>query len=166
MNNPIKPLIKMSWLLIACAGLLLHSFAAVAQNRVVVVPLIGNGPDLRPIRPENLIERRGIFTTFSSRAIIGTVTDDRAFVITSITVSPERYLSTYRPITLRFCREPSSCSHSYNVPNNTISKIDFGIGDLFTSNGRHYIDIVDRGGLPENVANQIIIHVSGYFYDR
>lgn len=145
------------------------SQAAYAQSKVVVIPLLGDSTELKPIKFSNLIEERRAFTRFSDKLTIGTVTDTRKFVITSITVAPENYPSTLSPISLRFCvNRPSgstNCTHSFKVPNNTISKIDYGFGDLFTSNGQHYIDLTSRGGLPQNVANQIVVFVSGYFYN-
>lgn len=153
---------------ILCLTILLSTISSIsnAQTKVVVVPLIGNESELKPISPSNLIDVRRAFTTTSDRATIGTVTDERAFVLSSITVSPESYPASYNPIRLRFCRESSSCSHGISVPNNTISKIDFGLGELFTFNGTYYIDITSRGGLPQNVANQISLHISGYYYKK
>ena len=139
---------------------------AYAQNKVVVVPLIGNESELKPINPSNVIDVRRAFTTTSDRATIGTVTAERGIILSNITVAPEEYPTTLSTISLRFCRDGGGCSHSISVPNNTISKIDFGLGELFTFNGEYYIDIVDRGGLPQNVANQISIHISGYFYNK
>lgn len=139
---------------------------ALAHNNVVVIPMVGNGSNLQPISTDDLIEKLGVFTHSTNKAIFGTVTDERGIILTKITVAPERYPGTLAPISLRFCRESGVCFHSYAVPNNTISTIDFGLGDLFSSNGTYYIDLTSRGGLPENVSNQIIIHISGYYYDK
>ena len=151
-----------------CLTILLSTIPSIsnAQTKVVVVPLIGNESELKPISPSNLIDVRRAFTTTADRATIGTATDERGIVLSNITVMPEEYPASLSTISLRFCRESGSCSHSISVPNNTNSNIDFGLGELFTFNGTYYIDIIDRGGLPQNVANQIAVHISGDYYKK
>jgi hypothetical protein len=153
---------------LVCLLVLLSTIPSIviAQNKVVVVPLISNESELKPISPSNIIDVRRAFTVTSDRATIGTVTDERGIVLSNISVSPENYPSTLSTLSLRFCRQSGSCSHSISVPNNTISNINFGLGELFTFNGVYYIDVIDRGGLPQNVANQISVHISGYYYEK
>ena len=128
--------------------------------------MVNNGNQIKPIKPADLISRHFPFTEFSDTFTIGVVSETRAFVITRITVMPEQYLAGLRLITLRFCRTGSSCPFGYTIPNNTMSVIDLGIGRQFTTVGQWTMDTTNRGGLPQNVANQIIVHVFSYYYDK
>jgi len=139
-----------------------------AQQKVVVIPLLGNESELKPLSPEDLIDVRRAFTFNTDDVLISTVTNDHMFVLKSILIAPEQYPAVRRPISLRFCRTPNgtNCSHAWKVPNDTITRLDFGIGEIFDIIGSHYIDVSDRGGLPQNSANQISVHVSGYRIQR
>ena len=154
---------KVSALLVLLAPTIIY-----AQQKVVVIPLLGNGPELEPLSPDDLVDVRRAFTFNTDDVLISTVTSDHIFVLKSILIAPEQYPATRQTISLRFCRTPngSSCSHSWKVPNDTVTRLDFGIGEIFDTIGSHYIDINDRGGLPQNSANQISIHVSGYRIER
>ncbi|GHA19874.1 hypothetical protein GCM10008090_32030 [Arenicella chitinivorans] len=125
---------------------------------------------MKPIQPNNLIDIRTAFTNSSSRLTLGTVTSSRAIVLTSLLVAPEFYPSSRLPISLRFCRvfnAQTSCSHSWAVPNDDVTMLNYGIGEIFDSEGQHYIDITSRGGLASNnAAQQIIVQASGYFYKK
>lgn len=136
-----------------------------AHNNVVVIPMVGDGP-FKPLAISDLIQVRRAFTVYADKLIIGNVTDSRGIIITKITVSPENYPAALDEINVRYCRTGSSCSHSISAPNNTTTTIDFGLGDILEGTGQHYLDLTSRGGLPQNVANQIYVFVSGYYYDK
>lgn len=155
--------LKLSRVLISLLFILIPA-AVSAQQKVVVIPMIGNGPELKPLAPADVVDVRFPFTTSSNWVRIFTVTDDYIYVLKSILVSPEQYPATRRPISIRFCRTStgSNCSHSWKVPNDNVTKLDFGLGEIFDFNSSYYLDITDRGGLPENVANQIVVQVSAY----
>ncbi|MCH2189770.1 MAG: hypothetical protein MK188_02445 [Gammaproteobacteria bacterium] len=140
-----------------------------AQTKVVVVPLIGDDSQLKPISPTDLVDARAAFTTGSQSLRIFTVTNESLYVLSSILVAPEQYPATRRPISIRFCKGPGGtgeCTHAWKVPNDNVTKLDFGIGEIFDINATYYLDITDRGGLPENVGNQIIVQVSAYRVDK
>ena len=152
---------------LASAFLLMPSQLA-AQSKVVVVPLIGNGSDIKPIPVSDVVDRRRAFTFSSDVLFVARTTSEKLFVLKSILVSPEAYPSTRRPISLRFCRNSNrtSCSHSWDVPNDNVTLLDFGVGETFDFEQDIYIDVVNRGGLAQSVAQQIQVHVSGYLVDR
>jgi len=149
---------------------LAYSSLSLANNTVVVVPLFGNGPELKPIKISDAILRHNTLF-FSSHVVnLGNQTASRRIIITSITVSPKRYDIARKPLSINFCINPDSgCLSDYlTVPNNTTTTLDFGIGiqPFINFSGTMFVRILDRGGIPQGGnTNGISVYVTGYFLD-
>ena len=145
---------------------LMFAAASHAQDRTLFIPIIKEGSQLEALAPADVVDRRLAFTLSSQTMNLFTVNDDNIYVLKSILIAPEMYPETRAPISIRFCEFGGGCSHSWKVPNDNVTQLDFGIGEVFDSNGSYYIDINDRGGLPETASNQINVQVSAYRLDR
>ncbi len=145
---------------------LVFTAGAQAQDRTLFIPIIKNESNLTALPPTDVVDARLAFTFVSQSLNLFTVDDNSIYVLKSLLIAPEVYPATRAPISVRFCRDGGGCTHSWKVPNDNVTQLDFGIGEVFDTNGRYYIDIPTRGGLAESVSNQINVQVSAYRLDR
>ncbi|GHA22002.1 hypothetical protein GCM10008090_34770 [Arenicella chitinivorans] len=145
------------------SALFLFSSVAIAQNKVVVVP-IGSGSELKPIQLDDVLVNRMAFSQTTDIKPLFTTNSTFAYVITSMHVYFRANFPATRDSVAIRTRTASSLNRTWHVPNDTYSVIDFGTGYLFDTSSEvdWSIDVYDRGGYGTGISNFIYVDFYGY----
>lgn len=157
---------KASKYLYLMAGISLALFAgsaANAKNKVIVVPL-GTGSELKPLHIDDTFRRHMAFGQTSDIRPLFTTNSTYAYVITSMHVHfRANFPATRDSVGIRI-RTGSSLVRSWYVPNDDYTTIDFGTGYVVNSESttNWSIDVFNRGGYGNGIANFIYVDFYGY----